>query len=725
MALNWKPFSGENGSNALNGLMSTAGSVVGKVGGNLISGGKSTTAGGVMSGMADIAAAIPGPIGAIASAGLGLLGGITNAAFGTKWNDENIAKVESNINDLKSFQTNAGDYDALTQTWKSSPVGMSFNNDYIGKDGWFSNKAANKANDFRNQIAQGTDWVNRSLVNNADNIANINKLQREANYRALGGFLPSFDTNGSTALMWDFATDYMNNKYGDSNDNTDFSVNPALNNIYAKGGKIHIKPSKRGTFTAAAKKHNMGVQEFASRVLANPDNYSPAMRKKANFAASKWKHADGGPLNPYSAGALVDAMYSSSNGDKFLGKPSHNYDFTISGDFSNGVTQINSGGLHSTNPYEGVQMGVDPEGNPNLVEEGEVVYNDYVFSDRLTVPKDIRKKYKLGKKNITFAEAAKKMQKESEERPNDPISKNGLESLYTMLADYQEIERGKQMKNTKGNKYANGSFLRYAPVLGSAIGLTENLLKRPDYSSVQRIADAANLAGEYTPIGYTPLGEYMTYNPFDREFYINRAAANAAATRRAITNQSSGNRATAMAGILAADRAYQNSLGDLARQAEEYNLNQREKVATFNRETDRANQTASLQAQAQNQAAQARARQARLAGIQSAETLRSQIDEARNNAINANISSLFGNLGEIGQDEFNRASADWWLTNVAPRLNTKPPYWSNKQWNDYLRLHGENIPEEPTRREKKKQKNEIKNDYNYTTPIDYSGDFWS
>jgi len=32
-------------------------------------------------------------------------------------------------------------------------------------------------------------------------------------------------------------------------------------------------------------------------------------------------------------------------------------------------------------------MGVDSEGTPNLVEEDEVVYNDYVFSDRLTVPK--------------------------------------------------------------------------------------------------------------------------------------------------------------------------------------------------------------------------------------------------------------------------------------------------------------------------------------------------
>ena len=56
------------------------------------------------------------------------------------------------------------------------------------------------------------------------------------------------------------------------------------------GGSIHIASSKRGTFTAAATKHKMGVQEFASRVLRNKDSYSPAMVEKANFArnASKW-----------------------------------------------------------------------------------------------------------------------------------------------------------------------------------------------------------------------------------------------------------------------------------------------------------------------------------------------------------------------------------------------------------------------------------------------------
>ena len=65
--------------------------------------------------------------------------------------------------------------------------------------------------------------------------------------------------------------------------------------MYKTGG-IYIKPSKRGTFTAAATKHGMGVQEFASKVLANKEDYSPAMVKKANFArnASRWKKEYGG-----------------------------------------------------------------------------------------------------------------------------------------------------------------------------------------------------------------------------------------------------------------------------------------------------------------------------------------------------------------------------------------------------------------------------------------------
>lgn len=68
---------------------------------------------------------------------------------------------------------------------------------------------------------------------------------------------------------------------------------------YRSGGSIHIKDSKKGTFTAAAKKRGQSVQGFASKVLANKDNYSPTMVKKAVFAhnAPKWKHRLGGIVN--------------------------------------------------------------------------------------------------------------------------------------------------------------------------------------------------------------------------------------------------------------------------------------------------------------------------------------------------------------------------------------------------------------------------------------------
>ncbi len=62
--------------------------------------------------------------------------------------------------------------------------------------------------------------------------------------------------------------------------------------LFNSGKDIRIKPSKRGTFTKAAKQHGMSVQGFANKVLKNPSKYSAAMRKKANFAhnAASWKH---------------------------------------------------------------------------------------------------------------------------------------------------------------------------------------------------------------------------------------------------------------------------------------------------------------------------------------------------------------------------------------------------------------------------------------------------
>lgn len=60
--------------------------------------------------------------------------------------------------------------------------------------------------------------------------------------------------------------------------------------LIAKSG-IHIKKKNRGKFTASAKEHGMGVQEYATKVLNDP-NATPLQKKRAQFAknAKKFKH---------------------------------------------------------------------------------------------------------------------------------------------------------------------------------------------------------------------------------------------------------------------------------------------------------------------------------------------------------------------------------------------------------------------------------------------------
>lgn len=390
------------------------------------------------------------------------------------------------------------------------------------------------------------------------------------------------------------------------------------------------------------------------------------------------------------------------------------------GDFSNGLIFIDNGGTHEQNPFEGVQMGVDAQGIPNMVEEGEVVWNDYVFSNRLKPTKEFKDKYKV--KGETFADVAKKMQKESEERPNDPISKRGLEDSMMKLQIEQEDIRMKD--NRRGNKNLfwgggpkapelpslkwlqqsvdkwmldrskrgikgvtprhlqipepgfNLSDLRYAPAVGSAIGAATSLLSKPDYTPSDTVLEAANQMGNYTPISYNPIGNYLSYNPFDRNYYTNKLNAQAGATRRAIMNTSNPSRNAA---LLAADYNAQGKLGDLARQAEEYNLAQRQAVEQFNRGTNQANAEMGLRAAIANQEAALKARSGKLSGIVQAMQMRDAIDNRRSASISSNLTNLFNNLGNIGIDAMNRADRDFYIKHVMG---------ANLPLEEYRRLYG-------------------------------------
>lgn len=436
-------------------------------------------------------------------------------------------------------------------------------------------------------------------------------------------------------------------------DNYDFQVNDVMQDnarnamqyaYAADGGPINIKKKNRGKFTESANRAGMGVQEYARHILANKDKYSSTLVKRANFArnAAGWKHALGGYIKDR------DNMY-----DSLLESQTHG------GDFSNGVTFINNGGTHEQNPFEGVPMGVAPDGQPNLVEEGEVLYNDYVFSNRLHPTDKELKESNLPKKykGHTFALIAEDMSKESAERPNDPISKRGLEASLGKLASLQEEQRMKkgktgtqQMMAFGGRKFAGtkDTYSRYAPAVGSAIGAVQSIFQKPDYTNSDLILDVVNNLSR-NKVSPTLLSNYLRYNPIDRNYYLNQLQGQAGATRRAVMNSglNSGQR---IAGLLAADYNAQQGIADTLLKADMYNEQLRQNAAQFNRGTDQYNSGALMQAAAQNaQLAQARDNM-RLSGTATAANMRELADTALATSRSANLTNFFDNLGAIGRE---------------------------------------------------------------------------
>lgn len=452
-------------------------------------------------------------------------------------------------------------------------------------------------------------------------------------------------------------------------------------NIAKDGGGIHIKEKNKGKFTEYC---GGKVTEACIRKGKNSSN--PTTRKRATFAqnARNW-NAFGGWLN------------------------------TQGGDFTNGVTFIDEGGSHEENPYQGIQIGVDPEGAPNLVEQGEVVYDDYVFSDRMEIPDDIRKEYKLRGK--TFAKAAKSAQRESEERPNDPLSTKGLQAAMERIAAAQEEARERKEAHREGNEYPsmfayggdtnpyglaledpmsveelealmaqsgetgeiapegnNGNrqtWTRYAPIIGSGLASLSDLFSKPDYDSADLIS-GVDLGAEAA--GYAPIGNYLSYRPLDRDFYINKMNQQAAATRRGLMNTSGGNRLNAQAGILAADYNYGQNMGNLARQAEEYNQQLRERVEAFNRGTNMFNTETGLKASMFNAESRNAAKRARLGQATTAAQMRQAIKDQDSARRSANITNFLQGLGDMGWENEQANWLDTLAKSGVLKMNTKGEY---------------------------------------------------
>ena len=611
-------FSGGNVAEMLKGgLASGIGNTVGDIAGGAISGGVELGIGNSIDKIGSTIGGIVGTanpiLGGVISAGTGILGGVTNALFGSKLNQEKIDEIDRANVGMNTILVDSNDFDTIANQWSNQTFGEDFTRSDIGKDGLFSNKAKNKYKELKRQQEISRNRALAAYMGATESADRQMDLDVLSNFAAFGGPI----------------------------------------NTFSGGGEIYIKPENRGKFTKYC-----GGKVTSECIAKGKRSSNPAVRKRATFAANarKWHHAFGGNLLTHGA------------------------------EWDNGLRIVGNGGTHEENPMEGVPMGMDAEGNPNLVEQGEVIFNDYVFSNRMFADGGLLESFNLPKSydGYSFAAIAEKLGEESKERPNDPISKRGLLSSMSRLQQAQETVRQQNQVGQEGVQYAHGggmdtllepvnaedlwnramtddnrkdnnsklTWLRYAPVAGAAIGLGQNLFSKPDYTSADAILEAANQVGSYTPISYTPIGNYLQYKPFDRNFYLNKLNAQAGATRRAIMSTTSPSRNAA---LLAADYNAQGRLGDLARQAEEYNLAQRQAIETFNRGTNMANTEMGLKAAMANQEAALKARSSRLSGVAQAMAVRDAVDARRGASMSANLTNFFNSLGDIGREEVMKA----------------------------------------------------------------------
>ena len=568
-------------------------------------------------------------------------------------------------------------------------------------------------------------------------------------------------------------------------------------NYFSNGGSIYIKPENRGKFNATMERTGKTAHELLH-------SKNPKTRQRANFAIN-FGHvredggdifADGGNLlfnmfagggglsrqadygsskKPYPSVASSDfagggrsypipthadavdalrlaglhgrddvkakvyAKYPDLKHSKASGGDLNNVDGGI---FSNGVNTYNTGGSHEQNPNGGIPQGIASDGQPNLVEQGETKYNNYVYSNRNKPSAELMKvlglKGSYGKD--TFAKAANKISAESKERPNDPISQKGLKANMEKLQAAQELQnavkamqtqKAIQAQHAKANggsvspymqgmndiyaeyntpldqqiypKYktvpsniTNGlnnvsstipgipsivvptgkinstnapmdtgtaikdlgysplDTLRYAPAIGTGTQALTDILgitNKPDYTEANMVGKAIN---NIAPVSARGIGNYLTYSPLDTDYYLNQMNNQQASSRNALINNSGGNRANAVAGLLASDYNYNNNVGTLARQAQEQNMSNKMNVASFNRGTDEYNSDAALRAAMANQSNNS----LKLQGTLSEAQLRQEANNYSSQARSANMTGFLNNLGNVGTDTYWRNTAN-------------------------------------------------------------------
>src|SRR5574343_1346757 len=193
---------------------------------------------------------------------------------------------------------------------------------------------------------------------------------------------------------------------------------------------INIKPENRGKFTAAAKKPGKGVQEYASQILANKENYSPTLVKRANFAhnAASWKHEQGGLVKYPEGGDVIGPKYWSYRDPR--------KDTTIEN-------------IAEMVPIPFVSM--------------PLTVNDWMDATRRVVNYPNQNNITdFASETLNFLPGAKLLRFKGAE----PVFRNTLAGIYNTVKDVNNVKEGFIPESTGkriSHKYAKGGLVKYNP----------------------------------------------------------------------------------------------------------------------------------------------------------------------------------------------------------------------------------------------------------------------
>ena len=241
-----------------------------------------------------------------------LIGGLVKQ-FGSVKNDNGTSAY---INRLNSSNPQGSD-EFLANLWANTAYGPTA----TYTDGAFTDSGENWARERNEAVANAYDDYHRkirhALNNNSimrlQNAYNDNtwsamggKLNRKkCNCKAEGGILNT-GINPVSAAGYDILSTYLTTQAmkNQASQDTGSSIGNSFmgtdaGTLFADGGNIHINPAHKGEFTAKAKRHGMGVQQFANHVLAHKDKFPTSTVRQAVFAKNShtWKKAFGGKLN--------------------------------------------------------------------------------------------------------------------------------------------------------------------------------------------------------------------------------------------------------------------------------------------------------------------------------------------------------------------------------------------------------------------------------------------